>query len=139
MLQSVAISAGTGKTHVVAKFAYAWTAHTGRRVIGLTTATNAARVLTHEGLAESYNIAQFLGKLPDTGQTRGNIPVHRDDVLVVDEASQVGTADLAAIQVVASQAGARIILTGDVGPAQLRRGGRDHAADRPRSGPLAAA
>jgi conjugative relaxase-like TrwC/TraI family protein len=107
--------AGTGKTHVVARFAYAWTAHTGRRVVGLTTATNAARVLAHEGLAESYNIAQFLGKLPGTDQTRGNIPVHRDDVLVVDEASQVSTADLAAIQVVASQAGARIILTGDVG------------------------
>ncbi len=107
--------AGTGKTHVVAKFAYAWTAHTGRRVVGLTTATNAARVLTHEGLAETYNIAQFLGKLPDTDQTRGNIPVHRDDVLVVDEASQVSSADLAAIQVVASQAGARIILTGDTG------------------------
>jgi conjugative relaxase-like TrwC/TraI family protein len=107
--------AGSGKTHVMAKFAYAWTAHTGRRVVGLTTATNAARVLAHEGLAESYNIAQFLGKLPDTDRTRGNIPVHRDDVLVVDEASQVSTADLAAIQVVASQAGARIILTGDTG------------------------
>ena len=111
--------AGTGKTHVVAKFAYAWTAHTGRRVVGLTTATNAARVLAHEGLAETYNIAQFLGKLPDTDQTRGNIPVYRDDVLIVDEASQVSTADLAAIQVVASQAGARIILTGDTGAARL--------------------
>ena len=106
--------AGTGKTHVVAKFAYAWTAHTGRRVVGLTTATNAARVLALEGLAETYNIAQFLGKLPGTTETRGNIPVYRDDVLVVDEASQVSSADLAAIQVVASQAGARIILTGDM-------------------------
>jgi conjugative relaxase-like TrwC/TraI family protein len=107
--------AGTGKTHVVARFAYAWTAHTGRRVVGLTAATNAARVLAHEGLAESYNIAQFLGKLPGTDQTHGNIPVHRDDVLVVDEASQVGTADLAAIQAVADRTGARIILTGDTG------------------------
>jgi conjugative relaxase-like TrwC/TraI family protein len=107
--------AGTGKTHVVAKFAYAWTAHTGRRVVGLTTATNAARQLTLEGLAETYNIARFLGKLPGTTETRGNIPVYRDDVLVVDEASQVSSADLAAIQVVAAQAGARIILTGDTG------------------------
>jgi conjugative relaxase-like TrwC/TraI family protein len=107
--------AGSGKTHVVAEFAYAWTAHTARRVVGLTTATNAARQLTLEGLAETYNIAQFLGKLPDTTQTRGNIPVHRDDVLVIDEASQVATADLAAIQAVADRAGARIILTGDTG------------------------
>src|SRR5262249_47543944 len=73
-----------------------------------------ARQLGLEGLAETYNIAQFLGKLPGTTETRGNIPVYRDDVLVVDEASQVSSADLAAIQVVASQAGARLILTGDV-------------------------
>jgi hypothetical protein len=33
------------------------------RRVGLTTSTNAARVLAHEGLAESYNIAQFLGKI----------------------------------------------------------------------------
>jgi conjugative relaxase-like TrwC/TraI family protein len=107
--------AGSGKTHVMAEFAYAWTAHTSRRVIGLTTATNAARQLTLEGLAETYNTAQFLGKLPNTAETRGNIPVHREDVLVVDEASQVSTADLAAIQAVADRAGARIILTGDPG------------------------
>jgi ATP-dependent exoDNAse (exonuclease V) alpha subunit len=34
-------------------------------------------------------------------------------VLVIDEASQVSTTDLAAIQAVASAAGARIVLTGD--------------------------
>jgi hypothetical protein len=52
--------AGTGKTHVVAAFARAWTAWTGRRVIGLTMSTNAARVMADEGLAEAYNTAQFL-------------------------------------------------------------------------------
>jgi len=54
--------AGAGESHTMAGFARPWTAFTGRRVIGLTTSTNAARVLAHEGLAESYNIAQFLGK-----------------------------------------------------------------------------
>ena len=81
-------------------------------MIGLTTSTNAARQLALEGMAETYNIAQFLGKLEDGGR-RGHVPVGAGDVLVVDEASQAGTADLAEIQAVAARCGARIILTGD--------------------------
>ena len=37
--------AGAGKSHTMAEFARLWTTFTGRRVIGLTTSTNAARVL----------------------------------------------------------------------------------------------
>jgi glycosyltransferase involved in cell wall biosynthesis len=33
------------------------------RVIGLTTSTNGARILVGEGLSESYNLADFLGKI----------------------------------------------------------------------------
>ena len=105
--------AGAGKSHTMAGFARLWTTFTGRRVIGLTTSTNAARVLAHEGLAESYNIAQFLGKTEGTDELRRPIPLHRDDVLVLDEASQLSTADLALIGEAARQAGARIIATGD--------------------------
>ncbi|HEX5298101.1 MAG TPA: AAA family ATPase, partial [Streptosporangiaceae bacterium] len=106
--------AGAGKSHTMAEFARLWTTFTGRRVIGLTTSTNAARVLVHEGLAESYNIAAFLGKTEGTDELRRPIPLHRDDVLVLDEASQLATADLAMIGEAARQAGARIIATGDV-------------------------
>ena len=105
--------AGAGKSHTMAEFARLWTSFTGRRVIGLTTSTNAARVLQHEGLAESYNIAEFLGKIEGSGELRRPVPLHRDDVLVLDEASQLSTADLAMIQEAARQAGARIIATGD--------------------------
>ena len=105
--------AGAGKSHTMAGFARLWTTFTGRRVIGLTTSTNAARVLAHEGLAESYNIAQFLGKTEGSDELRRPIPLHRDDVLVLDEASQLATADLALIGEAARQAGARIIATGD--------------------------
>ncbi len=45
---------------------------------------------------------------------RGPVPLHRDDVLVLDEASQLTTADLALIGEAARQAGARIIATDDV-------------------------
>jgi TrwC relaxase/AAA domain len=105
--------AGAGKSHTMAEFARMWTTFTGRRVIGLTTSTNAARVLAHEGLAESYNIAAFLGKTEDSDELRRPIPLHRDDVLVLDEASQLSTADLALIGEAARQAGARVIATGD--------------------------
>jgi hypothetical protein len=41
--------AGAGKSHTMAEFARLWTTFTGRRVIGLTTSTNAARVLGARG------------------------------------------------------------------------------------------
>ena len=105
--------AGAGKSHTMAGFARLWTMLTGRRVIGLTTSTNAARVLAHEGLAESYNIAEFLGKTEGSDELRRPMPLYRDDVLVLDEASQLATADLAMVQEAARQAGARVIATGD--------------------------
>ena len=105
--------AGAGKSHTMAEFARQWTSFTGRRVIGLTTSTNAARVLANEGLAESYNIAQFLGKTEGSDELRRPVPLHQDDVLVLDEASQLSTADLAMVQEAARQAGARVIATGD--------------------------
>ena len=97
----------------MAEFARLWTTFTGRRVIGLTTSTNAARVLAHEGLAESYNIAEFLGKTEGSDELRRPVPLHQDDVLVLDEASQLSTADLAMLGEAARQAGARVIATGD--------------------------
>jgi len=106
-------AAGAGKSHTMAGFARLWTSFTGRRVIGLATATNAARVLTSEGLAESYNIAALLGKTPGSDQLRRPVPLHQDDVLVLDEASQLATTDLAMIQEAARQARARLILVGD--------------------------
>jgi len=44
---------------------------------------------------------------------RRPVSLHRDDVLVLDEASQLATADLAMISEAAWQAGARVIATGD--------------------------
>ncbi len=50
----IAAAAGAGKTHTVAAYASARTRLTGKRVIGITTAENAARQMTAEGLAEVY-------------------------------------------------------------------------------------
>jgi hypothetical protein len=97
-------AAGTGKTHVMAAFSTAWAQIIGGRVICLTLSENAARVAAGEGFTEAWNIARFFAS---------KVPVDRGDVLVVDEASQVSTQDLARICSLALQAGARVIGVGD--------------------------
>ena len=109
--------AGSGKTRTMAAFSHAWIAETGCRVIGLTLSENAARVLAGEGMTETYNLAQFLGKIKDSDELRPHVPVHKGDVLVVDEATQVSTADLLRLMQIADRAGAMIIGTFD--PEQL--------------------
>jgi AAA domain len=105
--------AGTGKTRTVAILAGIWRQAGLGRVIGLTTSTNAARVLAAEGLSDSYNLADFLGKIKDSDATRGHLPARPGDLLVVDEASMVPTCDLAAVEQIATTCGAKILLTGD--------------------------
>jgi conjugative relaxase-like TrwC/TraI family protein len=97
--------AGAGKTRTIAAAASVWHALTGGRLIGLTLSENAARVMQTEGLAEAYNIANTLGKCRDSGKLRHPVQVGPADKLVIDEASQVGTADLALIQQAAGPAG----------------------------------
>jgi conjugative relaxase-like TrwC/TraI family protein len=106
-------AAGTGKTRTVTAIAEAWRDAGFGRVLGLTVSTNAAHVLAAEGLAESHNFAAFLGKIKDSDQTRGHMPVRPGDLLVVDEASMVPTSDLAALEAISTRCGAKILLTGD--------------------------
>ena len=98
-------TAGAGKTRTIAAAAKVWHALTGGRLIGLTLSENAARVMTTEGLPEASNIAQFLGKCRDSDRLRHPVQVGPADKLVIDEAGQVGTADLALIQQAAGPAG----------------------------------
>ncbi len=86
-------------------------------MIGLTLSTNAAHTLAAEGLDESYNLAQFLGRGRDGQRGREHVPVRPGDLLVVDEASMVSTTDLAAVEAIATRCGAKVLLTGD--PEQL--------------------
>lgn len=89
--------AGTGKTRTVAAIARIWREAGTGRVVGLTTSTNAAHTLAGEGLADSHNLAAFLGRIAGSDATRGHLPVRSGDLLVVDEASMASTADLAAV------------------------------------------
>src|SRR6202034_2625384 len=105
--------AGTGKTRTVARLAQVWRGSGTGRVIGLTTSTNAAHILAAEGLTGSHSFADFLGRIKDSDRTRGHLRVLPGDLLVVDEASMVSTADLAAVEDIATRHGAKILLTGD--------------------------
>ena len=122
LINCLVAPAGTGKTHVMAAFARVWEDQRAGRVIGLTASTNAARVMADEAREagarmETFNIAQFLGKIKDSDETRGHVPVYPGDVLVVDEATQVSTEDALRIAQIARQCGAMVIGTFD--PEQL--------------------
>src|SRR5205823_2676604 len=75
MAEGLVAPAGTGKTRVMAAYARAWSRLTGGRVIGITLGENAARVMADEGMTETYNLARFLGKIKDSDQTRGHVPI----------------------------------------------------------------
>jgi conjugative relaxase-like TrwC/TraI family protein len=113
LISCLVAPAGTGKTHAVAAFARIWAAETGGRVIGLTASENAARQLAGEGLTSAVNIAKFLGKIKDSAESGGHMPVYAGDVLVVDEATQVSTEDMLRVTQIARRSGAQVIGTGD--------------------------
>jgi len=111
--------AGAGKTRTMADFARAWNALVGGRVIGITTAENAARVMAAEArklgaLLEAYNSAAFLGKVEGSSELRYPVELHAGDVLVLDESTMLSTTDLALILAAARRADAHVIATGDL-------------------------
>jgi hypothetical protein len=113
----VRAAAGTGKTRLAGVFAKAWAELTGGLVYAVTVSENAARVAAQEmenagAPALSYNLARFLGKTP-SGATVNPVQVGPRDVILLDEAGQVDTADLLKLQATADQAGARIVPVGD--------------------------
>jgi hypothetical protein len=121
--------AGTGKSFAVGALAGAWenlTAGEGR-VFGLAVSRVATDVLRDDGVPLSRNVTAWLNTqtrldergLDSTGPQGPDGPwqLHPTDVVLVDEASMVSTADLTAIRQRVEAAGARLVLTGD--PRQL--------------------
>jgi conjugative relaxase-like TrwC/TraI family protein len=113
----VRAAAGTGKTRLVGTFAKAWGEVTGGAVHVVTVSENAARVAATEMDAagaevRAANLARFLGKRPD-GTLGRPAELSTRDVIVLDEASQVSTADWLHLADAAARTGARIIAVGD--------------------------
>jgi conjugative relaxase-like TrwC/TraI family protein len=105
--------AGSGKTRTVAEMARMWRSAGIGEVIGLTTSQTAANVLAEVGIARAYNTARFLGHTEDRREARGPLPVAQGSLLIVDEASMMSLADVAAILALARERGCKVVVTGD--------------------------
>lgn len=122
-LAQVVAAAGTGKSFTSGALAGAWaTLSEGGRVQGLTVSEIAAQVLRGDGLEISRNLAAWLAAQDRIAAGRAlpvdeAVRVRPTDVLLVDEASMVATAQLDRVRQIAQDAGARVVLVGD--PQQL--------------------
>jgi conjugative relaxase-like TrwC/TraI family protein len=115
--------AGSGKTRVLAAAGRAWTLAGKGRVVGVAPSQSARNTLAAAGITEAYNTAQFLGHLPGRPGALGTVPLRPGDLVAVDEASMITTADLAAVIGHAAQAGAKVVLAGDTSQLQAVESG----------------
>ena len=105
--------AGSGKTYTAACAARMWREAGMGEVYGLAVSQAARNVLHEAGVATADNIAEFLGHLAGHREARGAKPVARGTLLILDEASTVPVADLAAIVRLAADRDCRVLLCGD--------------------------
>ncbi|MFC6364465.1 MobF family relaxase [Nonomuraea thailandensis] len=100
--------AGSGKSYTLGRLTGLWRAVQGVGAIGLTLSTNASHVLADEGFERAFNIRRFLA-----ADQAGRLRIEPGTLIIVDEASMVPTADLAAIQQVAERAFCKVVWAGD--------------------------
>jgi conjugative relaxase-like TrwC/TraI family protein len=100
-------SAGAGKSASMGCVASAYRSQ-GSNVLGATIARAAANNLQNEAGIKSHTIARLLASLESK-----NKPLQKGDVLIVDEAGQVGTMHLEQILSHAKKIGFKVILVGE--------------------------
>jgi flagellar biosynthesis GTPase FlhF len=105
--------AGSGKTRTITEIARIWQEAGMGEVIGLTTSQTARNVLADAGVTRAYNTARFLGHLREGREALGSLPVERGSLLVLDEASMMSLADMAAILALAHLHDCKVVMTGD--------------------------
>jgi conjugative relaxase-like TrwC/TraI family protein len=111
----VAGPAGTGKTALLRAAKTGWD-EGGTPVVGCALAAVTARRLEAATGIPASSITRFLSDLSDPDQPTGP-GLARGTVVVVDEASMVGTRDMATLARHVHDAGGKLVLVGD--PAQL--------------------
>ena len=105
--------AGSGKTRTAAVVAGLWRQARMGEVYGLTTSQAARNVLREAGVGLADNTADFLGHLESVREARGAKTVRPGTLLLLDEASMMSMADMAAIMRLAAQRQCRVLITGD--------------------------
>jgi hypothetical protein len=102
--------AGAGKTRMMAAAREVW-ARERIPVRGLAVSAIAAGILAEEAGIPSETIAKFLHDVRQTGDATGGIGA--GEVLVLDQAAMVATANLAALAEIVEAAHAKLVLVGD--------------------------
>ena len=102
--------AGAGKTRMIRAARDAWAAD-GTVVRGLAVSAVAAGVLAEEAGVPADTVAKFLHDTRRSGNPSGGLG--SGEVVVVDEAAMLGSADLAALVEVVEAADAKLVLVGD--------------------------
>lgn len=110
-VQLVMAPAGSGKTSALAAVVAAYQ-DSGVRIVGTTLSAKAAGVLRNSAGLPTFTVTRFLA---DLRAVDGTLPPGA--VVVIDEASQVGTRPLAEIFGAVRRAGGKLVLVGD--PHQL--------------------
>ncbi|MGH3274557.1 MAG: AAA family ATPase [Streptosporangiaceae bacterium] len=105
--------AGSGKTRTAAVVAAVWRKAGMGEVYGLTTSQAARDVLREAGVDLASNTADFLGHLTGAREVRGPKALRPGTLLLLDEASMMSMADLAAIMRLATERDCRVLITGD--------------------------
>ena len=105
--------AGSGKTRTAAQVAELWRRAGLGEVYGLTTSQAARNELREAGVDLADNTAEFLGHLHGRREARGPKPVRPGTLLLLDEASMMSMADMAAVLRLAAESGCRVLITGD--------------------------
>jgi hypothetical protein len=114
---------GTGKTRTAVEMARIWTVAGQGTAVALTTSSNARNVIRDEAAAngvalQAYNTAEWLGHTEEARESLRPIDLTPGTLLIVDEASMMSLADLAAVLRRAAWHDAKVIVTGD--PMQLQ-------------------
>jgi conjugative relaxase-like TrwC/TraI family protein len=110
--------AGTGKTTLLRTANRAFAMH-GNRVIGLAVTGGAAKGLTqHAYIKESMTVSMLLARIDDCTSRlipRENHPLRGRPVLLLDEASLLGTVDAQKLFALAESWKCKVVLVGDTG------------------------
>ena len=104
--------AGSGKTTSLIAAGKAWIAAGKGRVIGVTPSQASRNTLAAGGF-DCFNFAQFLGHTKEQRCARPPVPIGPGDLVLVDEASMFGTADLTDTLAYVASRDAKAIIAGD--------------------------
>jgi hypothetical protein len=107
----VAARPGTGKTTALEAAREIWEA-AGFPVVGCATARTASAELRDAGIVNATSIRSLLNRA-EARRARGQAPLPRGTVIVVDEASTTSTPDLDALRFLAVECHGKVVVIGD--------------------------